>query len=251
MRRFWIVCVAAGLCLGLYTSLWAQGLEALQGKAGAGPIGAAVTLNREQLLVGLSMIGLALVGGALLAYHPLTIGRVSSLVEMDYPKIIIIYSVVGALTGFLASVNNVLAFAIFGIGGLMRFRTEIQSTKETGRAILATVIGIIWGVGLWQVALAATALAWVLVLVLDWRVGYRMVGRGIEAEAVEASANAHREVLESYGCQITQVRKNPRKGQFSIVFKASRKLEREDLEAAFDEDVEEANRATIDWPEEG
>lgn len=193
----------------------------------------------------------ALASGVVLAYHPHFIGRVAGILEMDSPKVFITYTVVGALTGCIVGVQEYMAFAIFGIGGLMRFRTELPSAKDTGRVILATLIGMLWGLELFVVAVLATVIAWLLVLILDWRVGYRMVAKGLGGELVAESAQAYQRELEEYGCRITQVKRNPKKGQFSIVFRSSRKYDRDDFESAFEEDIEERLKATVDWPEEG
>ena len=35
----------------------------------------------------------------------------------------------------------IVAFVIFGIGGLMRFRTELAASKHPGQTIMTTLIG--------------------------------------------------------------------------------------------------------------
>lgn len=193
----------------------------------------------------------AIGSAAILAYHPLYLGRVASLLEMDYPKIIITYTVVGALIAPIVREIPAMGLAIFGIGGLMRFRTILQSAKETGRVILATIIGICWGLEMWPVAISITIIAWLLILILDWRVGYRIIVRGLEGSLVGQASTAYQNVLIQNDCQITQTKKNPRKEQFSIVFRASRKMDRDEIEDAFEMEVDGGLKGTVDWPEEG
>lgn len=195
------------------------------------------------------MIAGALASGVVLGYHPHYRGRVGSLDEMDLPKISITYTVIGGLVGILVEINDFLGFAIFGIGGLMRFRTLLSSAKETGRLILATMIGIAWGVGEWPMAIGITALAWVLVLILDWRVGYRMVIRGVD-DTLDATVEAYRDILVDLGCRISQIKQNPKKGQVTFVFKASRRYSRDAIQDVFEEDIPAEVRGTIDWTEE-
>ncbi|HLU47438.1 MAG TPA: hypothetical protein VK116_05115 [Planctomycetota bacterium] len=212
-------------------------------ETGGGPQGAFPPLFTILLIAG------ALGSGAFLGYHPHYRGRVGSLDDIDLPKIAITYTVVGALVGFLVSTNSYLGLAIFGIGGLMRFRTVLSSAKETGRLILATMIGMIWGVGEWVTALAITAFAWLLVLVLDWHVGYRMIVRGLEG-SLERTVEAYRGVLLDLGCRISQIKQNPTKGQVTFVFKATRRYSREGIQEVFEEEIPPEIRGSIDWTEE-
>lgn len=199
----------------------------------------------------LGLLAGAIASGVALGYHPISRGKVASLTEMDLPKTVLTYSVVGALVAIVVQKIPLMGFAIFGVGALIRVRTLLPSPKETGRLILATVIGFCWGAGSWDVAIMATVIAWLLVLILDWRVGYRMIVRSLDPALLVDSSAAYQAVLEKTGCVISQLKKNPKKGQVSVVFRASRKHSREDLETAFEEQVEERLRGTVDWPEEG
>lgn len=192
----------------------------------------------------------AIACGAVLAYHPCHIGKPTSLGAMDSPKIIITYTVVGALCGILVGVNPALGFAIFGIGGLMRFRTDLGAARETGRVILATLIGIFCGMEFWIPVICATVIAWLLILVLDWNIGVRMMVRGLKAERVKEAALAYRSVLEKYQIRITLEKKNPKKGQISFVFRANRSFDKESVEEDLEENVDESLQGTVDWPED-
>lgn len=207
--------------------------------------------NWKELLPLVAIVGGALVCGILLSYHPSHRGRQAGLEEMDQPKIIITYTMVGALVGIVVSAVPEMAFAIFGIGGLMRFRTELSAPRETGRVILATVIGIFCGLEFWVVVIFATVIAWLLILVLDVRVGYRMMVRGLEPGAVGEAAQAYRTILEGRDIVVTQEKRNVNKKQVSFVFKAGRDFDKEKLEEACRSTVAENLRGIVDWPEEG
>ncbi len=199
----------------------------------------------------LLIAGSAIACGAILAYHPCHIGKMQSLAAMDNPKIIITYTVVGALCGILVGVEPALAFAIFGIGGLMRFRTDLGAARETGRVILATLIGIFCGLEFWIPVICATVIAWLLILVLDWNVGVRMMVRGLKAERVKEAAAAYRSILvEKYSIRITLEKKNPKKGQISFVFRANRSFDKELVEEVLEENVDDSLQGTVDWPED-
>jgi uncharacterized membrane protein YhiD involved in acid resistance len=186
--------------------------------------------------------------GAILAYHPYS--RRSTLEDLDQPKITITYAVVGTLVGIVVPPVPAMGIAIFGIGGLMRFRTELGAAKETGRVILATMIGITCGLNLWMVAILSTALAWVLIFILESRVNLRLVVRGVRSDTIGQSADAYAKVLRSLRCSFRSPRKNPGKGQLSFNLQHRRGLGHEEIEARCNAEIPKDLRGTIDWPEE-
>ncbi|MEM7262997.1 MAG: hypothetical protein AAF488_13475 [Planctomycetota bacterium] len=214
------------------------------------PVAGPPTVDLQYAIRLVALILGAVVSGAVLAYHPHHLGKQGSLDELDLPKIMIAYSVVGALAAALVALESSLGLAIFGVGSLIRFRTILPSAKETGRLILTTMVGFLWGFGVWALAIPVTVLIWLLVLILDWNIGYKMVVRGIPEGAALADATlAYQKILEGFGCRLAQVKKNLKKKQISIAFRASRKLSRDDFEEAF-EKVDESVRGTIDWTDE-
>src|SRR5213079_3160080 len=48
--------------------------------------------------------------------------------------------------------SQTLAFVIFGIGALLRFRTLLDNPKLTGKAITIVVVGLACGMGSWAMA---------------------------------------------------------------------------------------------------
>ena len=81
---------------------------------------------------------------------------------------------VGAVVAELSGTNQALAFVIFGIGALARFRTALDNPKLTGKAIMVVVIGLACGMGSWAMAVFVTAFAWALVFWLESHVGCRL-----------------------------------------------------------------------------
>jgi len=107
-----------------------------------------------------------------------------------------------AVVAELAGTNPTLAFVIFGIGALMRFRTVLDNPKVTGKAILVVVIGLACGMGSWTMAVFVTAFSWVLIFWLDSRVTCRIRVR------LEGTADPNpvfskvQPVLVAHGCRI-------------------------------------------------
>ncbi len=97
--------------------------------------------------------------GAVIGFHPRRIRTADTLEEIEAPKVSIVYAVIGSLIGILVvKYGLVMGFVLFGIGGLIRFRTVMRSAQLTGQVIFVTLIGLTCGLDLPHVAVLATAL---------------------------------------------------------------------------------------------
>ena len=191
----------------------------------------------------------AAVLGAVIAYHPFR-SRGATREDLEQPKAIITYTVVGALVAIVVAPIPAMAFAIFGIGGLMRFRTILGAAKETGRVILATVIGLMCGLEFWMAAIVGTALAWIVIFLLESRLSMRLVIRGVKGETIAQTAEAYAQILRELKCRSSIPRKNPSKGQVTFNLQVPRGLGQEAIEARCQGGIPAELRGTIDWPED-
>jgi hypothetical protein len=194
------------------------------------------------------VLGLAITLAAVIAYHPTLRHKASTLDEIEQPKTFIMYSMIGALIALVVKVQPSMALVVFGIGGLMRFRTEVGQAKDTGRVILVTVVGLSCGLELYVVALLATALAWLLILVLDGRSVERVVVHGFEKDAIQRGSEAYLAALRELGCTILGEEKQVKKGSVAILilYRTPRGLNRARLERRLAE-IPEAQRGTVSW----
>jgi hypothetical protein len=199
--------------------------------------------NRIAKLV-LVVLGAAALGAAL-AFHPFAARG-----SVELPKIVITYTVAGALIAIVVAPIPAMGFAIFGIGGLMRFRTQLGAAKETGRVILSTLIGLLCGLEFWMAAIVGTAMVWALMWVLESRVHLRMVVRGVDAARIAETADGYSKALRGLRCRFGPPRKNPGKGQVSFNLQIPRTMTAEQIESDLGASIPEALRGTIDWPED-
>jgi len=183
---------------------------------------------------------------ALIAYHPTTRGKASTIEEIEQPKTFIMYSMIGAVIAIIVKVQPNMALVVFGIGGLMRFRTNVGLAKDTGRVILVTVVGLSCGLGLYVVAVLSTVFGWVMIYVLESRSVERVVVQGLEKSSVQPAALAYTRALTELGCTIIGEQKNVKKGTVAIIYRAPRGLGRPTVEAGFGE-IPEGERGTADW----
>lgn len=171
----------------------------------------------------------AVVLGAVLAYHPSLRRKVASRAELEQPKTMIMYALVGALVGHIVSLNPTMALVIFGIGGLLRFRTIVGEAKDTGRVILAAIVGIGCGMQTYLIAVLATVAAWLIV----WQLEREVIGSvqilGLSVPQMEAASRAYRKLLGDADCKVVSERRNSKKGELEFVFRAPGRVTVEQL----------------------
>src|SRR5437867_361363 len=87
-----------------------------------------------------------------IAWHPRRSSLMNPLSDFEERKALILLGVVGAVVAELSGTSQTLAFVIFGIGALLRFRTLLDNPKLTGKAITVVVVGLACGMGSWAMA---------------------------------------------------------------------------------------------------
>jgi hypothetical protein len=185
--------------------------------------------------------------GAVIAYHPRTRAKASTLAELEQPKTFIMYALVGAVTAKIVEANSAMAFVVFGIGGLMRFRTDVGPAKDTGRVILTAVVGVCCGLKLLVVAVMATGIGWILLWLLERETFIRLLVKGLPHDVVGPAAEAYRQALLATGCRVLGERKKLLEGQVSFVFATPDSFARERMEQQFAARVPDAYRGALDW----
>lgn len=243
MRKIWAI-------VSLHAALpaWSQqSLEVPMNVPEALGEGWAGFLNVSFLVNTLLTLTLAALLGALISYHPRHRVRADTVEEIEAPKVYILYAVIGAIIGILVvAYGYLVGFVVFGIGGLIRFRTQLTSANLTGRVILVTLIGLACGLDMPHVAVIATAFAYGLIYVLDTRITYR-VNVHVAPDKLPDSAIAYRESLESNRCRVISVRQDPLKQRIVMLVVSPPGIRQEALAAAVASQVDDPLRGVVDW----
>lgn len=145
---------------------------------------------------------LAVICSWVIAWHPRRPSILDPMDDLEERKAIVVLGMVGAIVAELAGSSPPLAFVIFGIGALLRFRTVLGNPKLTGKAITVVVIGLACGMGSWVMAVFITLFAWILLYLLESHVGCRIrvrLGKGADAGAANGLLLS---LLNSKGCQV-------------------------------------------------
>lgn len=204
-------------------------------------------LDYSYMLESLAALLLSTVLGALIAYHPSTQRHVDTIEEVELPKVQILCSLIGAIVGVIVlEYGLVVGFVIFGLGGLMRFRTETSSTRDTSRLIIVTLIGLICGLNLPHFAVLATLYAW-LVIDYDARPIFSLEVHEVPKGRLAEAAAAYRAIFADLRCTLISEDKSFAKRRIDYVIRAPRKCERPALEQVLLEKVPADLRGELDW----
>jgi hypothetical protein len=190
---------------------------------------------------------MATLSGVILAYHPVYRSQRSTKESIELSKTLIIYTVVGALIAVICSASPSMAFVIFGIGGLMRFRTNLDETKNTGQAIVGTLIGLCWGLGLEMPAVFATVYFWAMIYFLEKSQVMELEVGGVAIAKMSESTEAYRKAFSEVGCTILSCSKNFKKSQMTFLYRIPKNVSMDRLTTSVNK-IEEALRGTPDWP---
>jgi len=192
--------------------------------------------NQGWLLLDMVLVlGFALALSAVIAYHPTTRRRMSSLEHFEQPKAFLLYSMVAAMVALIVKVSPAMAFVIFGIGGLLRFRTLVGDAKDTGRVILVTVVGLCCGLKIFVVAVPATVIGWLLVYSLERQTAGIIRVSGVGEEAIYDAVRAYRAIIQRLGCTVIGEQTKFIRREFSFVVQAPPDLKRGALQEQLDQ----------------
>jgi hypothetical protein len=148
-----------------------------------------------------------------IAWHPRRASLADPLADLEERKALILLGVVGAVVAELSGTSQTLAFVIFGIGALLRFRTLLDNPKLTGKAIMVVIVGLACGMGSWAMAVFVTAFTWVLVYWLDSHSSCRVRIRLDDGEDPKPVFGTVQSLLVSHKCRLQSSALYEDKGQ--------------------------------------
>src|SRR5205809_1591013 len=137
-----------------------------------------------------------------IAWHPRRASLADPLADLEERKALILLGVVGAVIAELTGTSQTLAFVIFGIGALLRFRTVLDNPKLTGKAIMVVVVGLACGMGSWAMAVFVTGFSWLLLFWLDSHSSCEVRIRLDETEDPKPVFDAVQSLLLSHRCKL-------------------------------------------------
>jgi hypothetical protein len=137
-----------------------------------------------------------------IAWHPRRASLRDPLRDFEERKALVLLGVVGAVVAELSGTSQTLAFVIFGIGALLRFRTLLDNPKLTGKAIMVVVVGLACGMGSWAMAVFVTAFSWLLMYWLDSHSSCEVRIRVDDTQDPRPVFDAVQSLLVSHKCKL-------------------------------------------------
>ena len=166
-----------------------------------------------------------------IAWHPRRASLADPLADLEERKALILLGVVGAIVAELSGTSQTLAFVIFGIGALLRFRTVLDNPKLTGKAIMVVVIGLACGMGSWAMAVFVTIFGWLLVYWLDSHSSCRVRIRLDDQEDPKPIFGMVQSLLVSHKCRLQSSALYEDKGQMVFLLYIPTGVDPRQLEA--------------------
>jgi hypothetical protein len=166
-----------------------------------------------------------------IAWHPRRASLMDPLADLEERKALILLGVVGAVVAELSGTSQTLAFVIFGIGALLRFRTLLDNPKLTGKAIMVVVVGLACGMGSWAMAVFVTGFSWLLVFWLDSHSSCRVRIRLDDGEDPKPVFGTVQSLLVSHKCRLQSSALYEDKGQMVFLLYIPSGVDPRELEA--------------------
>ena len=158
---------------------------------------------------------------AAIAFHPVRRKAHRDITDLVLPRLFLLYSLIGMAIGFLVVQHGYyIGFVIFGIGGLLRFRSYIDGTSNTVEAILVTLLGLCIGLNLPIMALLITIGAWIVIYVTGMTVGYEIKLTGNTKAELDEQIGRLVTHIDRLGWRLISIKRPFEKPSVTVVFQA-------------------------------
>jgi len=153
-----------------------------------------------------------------ISWSPRRSARADPASDIEEGKTLIVLGMLGAVVAEITRLSPNMAFVIFGIGSLVRFRTALDDPKLTGKAIMVVVIGLACGMDQWALGGFVTVAAWVLIYWLESHASVRLKIRVSGKHDIRAVYGEVTEFLHKNRCRVKAA--NLYESKRSMVFTA-------------------------------
>ena len=151
--------------------------------------------------------------------------------EIEEGKTLIVLGMLGAVVAEITKLSPNMAFVIFGIGSLVRFRTALDNPKLTGKAIIVVVIGLAVGMDQWALGGLVTLAAWMLIYWLESHTSVRLKVRVTGKQDIRAIFSSIREFLQNNHCRIKTASLYESKRSMLFIIRVPAELNASEMEA--------------------
>ena len=122
-----------------------------------------------------------------IVFHPVRIRARRNVRDLELPRLFLLYGLIGMAIGFLVlQYGAVIGFVVFGIGGLLRFRSVLRNSTNTVEVILVTLLGLCVGLNLQHIAILIGVSAWLVIWFFGRKRKYQLSVKHTNLEGLTA-----------------------------------------------------------------
>lgn len=143
--------------------------------------------RRELLTVFVLDCVIVLAVSSAIVFHPVRIRARRNVRDLELPRLFLLYGLIGMAIGFLVlQYGAVIGFVVFGIGGLLRFRSVLRNSTNTVEVILVTLLGLCVGLNLQHIAILIGVSAWLVIWFFGRKRKYQLSVKHTNLEGLTA-----------------------------------------------------------------
>lgn len=176
---------------------------------------------------------LALALAAAIALHPVRRAARSKTLDFIMPRLFAFYTLIGMAVGFLVDQHGyIIGFVIFGIGALLRFRSNLDDPIDTVEMILVTVVGLCVGLNFPVMAILITVVSWALILVAGRHLPIELRLQCDSPEELETGLQQVRLIIRHEGYKEAFAHRSHSKNAARLILLHPSAIREENVEAA-------------------
>ncbi|NOD49985.1 MULTISPECIES: hypothetical protein [unclassified Ruegeria] len=155
----------------------------------------------------------------LIVYHPVRRRARRSVSDIVMPRLFFLYALVGMAVGFLVVQHgSMIGFVIFGIGALLRFRSNMDDPVDTVEMIIVTVLGLAVGLGLPLMATLVAVVCWCFIWLGGRNKGVEISLKASDEEHSLKVSGAIEAMAADAGWKLVRKHHVPGKSRVSLLF---------------------------------
>ncbi len=179
---------------------------------------------------------------AAIIYHPVRKRLALTLASLRLPRLFFLYALIGMTVGFLVVQHGyIIGFVVFGIGALLRFRSNLDDPEDTVEMILVTVLGLCVGLDLPIMAIMIGIVGWVVILLTSRNTPCEVSLRAEEGSGLDESLSRVSEAISGNGWRIAATHRSHRKSTAEVLFLTSGRVTEHDVENILNEALAGSN----------
>jgi hypothetical protein len=187
--------------------------------------------NREEIGLFILDVATTIALTAAFVYHPIRRRLPVTLASLRLPTLFYLYALIGMVVGFLVVQHGyIIGFVVFGIGALLRFRSNLDDPGDTVEMILVTVLGLCVGLNLPVMAIMIGAVAWVVILVAGRRDAVALSLKADDQAALDGALAEVEEAATQKRWRIASLHRSHGKAAAELILVTVGKLAEGDVE---------------------